>query len=382
MEKESRKKIKIRRAYRLLPLFFGAVIAAMTVAALLLHPAGEKAVSAPANTAVPSAIATAVPQPSAAPSPTPAADYPAGAVEVVADGNALFTLSSEEEAVAVIEKYLSAVYTESLGEYTAVLSVAPAVPLLVQSPSGASPFMDSGAALSYLLENPAALPAVSAVQTVEITETDLDDRYYTSDLLAAGDCIIRALERPSYALQITEESYIGGVSAGTAAEQSFLIGSTATGRITEVGTRTGAEDGSAPKLKDWPAGREAEGLRFLTPVKGTVCGCFGLTGETMHYSLDYKSEEGFAVYAPESGTVIYCGERKNMGRVIEIEHGDSGFVSRLIGADGGDFIKLGDTVKRGAYIASVAPGTAKQKPVLRYELLYNSTPVNPAWYLK
>ena len=129
----------------------------------------------------------------------------------------------------------------------------------------------------------------------------------------------------------------------------------------------------------FPAGKDAGELKFIAPCRGTLTSAFGMRGGAMHYGVDYSLKPGGAIVAPESGTVVFCGERGDYGLVIEIRHGN-GFVSRL-SHRASPAVELGRHVYKGDQIALLAREENVSDPHLHYELLIDGVPYNPLQYL-
>ena len=135
----------------------------------------------------------------------------------------------------------------------------------------------------------------------------------------------------------------------------------------------------------------AETISFSGTVEASetaqVYGTAGLTVETVPVRVGQAvtadtviaTLKTTKVYAPEDGTVIFCGERPGYGTVVEIKH-ENGFVSRLSSC-ANVAVELEQHVKRGAVIGYMPAIEGRGAPILHYELLIDGIPYNPLYYL-
>ena len=132
---------------------------------------------------------------------------------------------------------------------------------------------------------------------------------------------------------------------------------------------------TARQFRAWEGGGEYNVVRGLHK-------CFGMQTGEMRYGVDFSAAPGTRILAPESGTVIFLGERPGYGYVIEIRHED-GFVSRLsCGADPNIFdLVLERHVTKGETIAQLPQVEGVTESILHYELLIDGIPYNPLFYL-
>ena len=100
----------------------------------------------------------------------------------------------------------------------------------------------------------------------------------------------------------------------------------------------------------------------------------------MHYGLTYGAKASAAVTAPESGVVLFAGKRGAMGYVVDIQHDENGFVSRVWGL-GSVSVELFERVEKG-HALGTAPDTGGESAPITYELYIDSLPVNPVWYMR
>ncbi len=123
----------------------------------------------------------------------------------------------------------------------------------------------------------------------------------------------------------------------------------------------------------------------LWPTRGWVTSDFGVrldpysAERMMHRGLDIATPYGQPVFSPSDGVVVFAGSEGGYGKVLVIDHGYGvktryGHLSEL-------FVKLGDTVKRGARVAAVGNTGRSTGPHLHYEVRVNGIPENPRKFI-
>jgi len=119
------------------------------------------------------------------------------------------------------------------------------------------------------------------------------------------------------------------------------------------------------------------GLR-IDPINGTKS---GHTGLDIGRAPGMDSLYGEDIVAAESGVVIVASYVNGYGNTVMIDHGSD--IWTLYGhiRNGGIFVKVGDTVKKGQKIAEVGSTGRSTGPHLHFEVRRNNVPVNPWDYL-
>ncbi|MEM6297429.1 MAG: M23/M56 family metallopeptidase [Bacteroidota bacterium] len=101
----------------------------------------------------------------------------------------------------------------------------------------------------------------------------------------------------------------------------------------------------------------------------------------MHMGVDFTAEMNTPVYAAASGVIKLAREKGNYGNTIEIQHGDSGYLTRY--AHLADFnVKEGQTVEKGDKIGFVGSSGLSFAPHLHFEIRKDGKPVNPIGILE
>lgn len=100
---------------------------------------------------------------------------------------------------------------------------------------------------------------------------------------------------------------------------------------------------------------------------------------TEHKGRDYAAPGGTPIYAAADGVVKIKSYNKVSGNYVEINHG-GGLVTRYQHCTD-IFVKKGDKVKKGEYIATVGSTGVVTGPHLHFEVHENGVPVDPRKYL-
>jgi murein DD-endopeptidase MepM/ murein hydrolase activator NlpD len=118
--------------------------------------------------------------------------------------------------------------------------------------------------------------------------------------------------------------------------------------------------------------RPAQEAAYVWPVEGDISSAFGarlhpiLKTVRPHQGIDLKAAYGTPIQAAASGTVIFAGERGELGRTIIVEHSDRsraiyGHCSRLLAREGQE-------VLQGQSIAKVGSSGLATGPHLHFEI--------------
>ena len=134
-----------------------------------------------------------------------------------------------------------------------------------------------------------------------------------------------------------------------------------------------------------------EEVVFIMPVNGEVLRHYSeepvfnstLNVFTAHRAMDFKAAEGSDVFAVYDGKVESVTSNYLTGTKIVIDHGD-GLKSIYYSLEDGDGVTVGQEVKKGDVIATVAEANGKEYkdgPHLHFEVFENNATVDPAKYL-
>ena len=127
------------------------------------------------------------------------------------------------------------------------------------------------------------------------------------------------------------------------------------------------------------------GFAYDSPLTGAVNDAFGYrehpidTGSKFHYGLDIQADEGAVIACFADGTVTAVGESSVLGKYLTIRH-ENGYSTLYahcsrITASSGQQVRLGDPV---AEVGKTGQATGAH---LHFELLENTTYLNPIYYV-
>lgn len=153
-------------------------------------------------------------------------------------------------------------------------------------------------------------------------------------------------------------------------------------------TQEPADPGEAYTPENTPADvcltQQVLGFAYAAPLTGTVTDGFGLrqqpegTETEFHYGLDIAADEGTVIRCFADGTVTAVGESSQLGSYVTVRH-ENGFSTLYahcsrVTASSGQQLRLGDPV---AEVGQTGHATG---PHLHFELLRDSTYLNPLYY--
>lgn len=159
----------------------------------------------------------------------------------------------------------------------------------------------------------------------------------------------------------------------------------ATDQTTPPSTEAGTKPESDPTKQALRLTHPVEG--YLANVHDTQTLSYSLTMQDYrtHTGIDIESEQGAAVLAAASGTVLRTYEDPLMGYTIEIDHGN-GYVSvyRNLDETLPEGLEAGAYVMGGQLIGAVGASALIEQaelPHLHFELMQNDVSVDPLTYL-
>ena len=303
-------------------------------------------------------------------------EYPPEALDLVADGRVLFTVLNAEEGQLAVERYLSQSALLGLGNDQRLIRAGFEQKLTLESPSGKGELLNLDEAVNTLKADESLLPIVRIVDRCVIERGEIGTLLQENVRLTAGSRIYRTMGVYPYTLTYYETTYRGQAAFSEVKTNEFVVGQGKADKVVEDGgwVREAASPEAGPEAL--PLG----GLSLMWPTEGTVTGSFGMTDEGMRYGAEITAESVSRVMAPEGGVVIYCGNRGNMGLVIDILHDESGCVSRIVGCQRA-LVELYQRVKKGEQVAVLPEPVTGHLVTIRYELIVNGLPENPEKYL-
>ena len=361
-----------------------ALALVLTILGLILFLALRGEGRLEAGFALPRVTPTVQPTPSVTPArlqvtmaPTPKVvqverNYPSEAMDLVADGRVLFTVENAQAGREAVERYLAESAGQGLGEDERLIRAGFEQKLTLEEPSGKGELLN----VNTMQADESLLPTVRTVVRCVIERGTVQTVTRENRKLPQGSRVYRSMGVYPYLLSYYETVYRGQAAFSEVKTNEFSVGPGKMDRVVENGS--GAMGAASPQ-----AGPEAvaiEGFQPMWPVSGTVSGSFGQTGDGMRYGVEIAAESVSRVMAPEGGVIIYCGQRGQLGLVIDILHDETGCISRIMGCQR-PLVELHQRVKRGEQVGVLPEPTAGRLVTLRYELLIDGLPVNPEKYL-
>lgn len=122
-------------------------------------------------------------------------------------------------------------------------------------------------------------------------------------------------------------------------------------------------------------------LDLIRPLKGRISGAFGLQRffndepRQPHGGIDIAAPTGSKVVAAQSGKVILAGDFFFCGKFILLDHG-RGFMTLYCHLNKKN-VKMGQSVKRGQYIADVGKSGRATGPHLHFSAILNGAFIDP-----
>lgn len=370
---------------------FAVVLAALAVALPLSFGAPKLSAAEPRTVLTPEPkteeddvfATTPIPTPVSVPG-TPIPVYPKKAVNLLVNGVPLFAVDSREAAEQLVRLYLDECAAERLEANDVLLTATIDASLSTLPADGSVEYLEFDAALNKLRKNRSLIPVRRTVEHVTVLTEEQGMKSESSALLPLGSRMLRRCGVESRTLVFTETLYKEGLAVSetetlrmpilTGAARSVLIGSyryTGAAPLPDALIETEGKRGPNP-----------QSLRFVAPIRGRLVGCFGLATGTMRYGIDYAAAPDTRIVAPESGTVVFLGERPGYGYIIEIRH-EEGFVSRISveSKPNNTDLALGMHVNKGETLATLPQLESQRETTLHYELLIDGIPYNPLFYL-
>ena len=320
----------------------------------------------------------------AAPVGTPVPVYPQKAVNVLVNGTPLFAVDSREAAEQLVRLYLEECAAERLEKNDVLLSASIDAEIATVPADGSVEYVAFDAALNKLRKNRSLIPVRRAVERVAVlSETPAVQTVYSS-LLPQGARMLTRCGVEGRTLVYTETLYKDGLAVSQTETMRTPI-RTAVARSVLIGSYRYTGAAPAPDtliLNEGSRGAKPQSLSFVAPVRGKLSGSYGLATGEMRYGVDYTAAPDTRIVAPESGTVIFLGDRPGYGFVIEIRH-EEGFVSRIsVGAKAAvSDLALEKHVTKGETIGYLPQIESQRETTLHYELLIDGIPYNPLFYL-
>lgn len=125
----------------------------------------------------------------------------------------------------------------------------------------------------------------------------------------------------------------------------------------------------------------AKAIPSLKPANGRITSEFGMRlspfdgARQLHAGIDIAATPGSSIKAPADAVVTFVGDFQSLGNAIVLDHGSS--IMTRYGHTQRVYVKVGQTVKRGAVIGTVGNSGKSTGPHLHYEVWVKNQAVNP-----
>lgn len=120
-------------------------------------------------------------------------------------------------------------------------------------------------------------------------------------------------------------------------------------------------------------------LAFDWPLTGPLTSCFGQRNSRPHEGIDVSVPDGTAVYAAESGRVIYSGRLGGYGQLVVLKH--AGVYSTIYAHLSDRDVDVGEHVEKGDEIGESGSSGNATGPHLHFEIRRSQRPTDPLLYL-
>ena len=311
------------------------------------------------------------------PAPTPEPVAPAFAVTLLVGRRPVLTLASEPEAQRLLWEYLTDGAVAPEGER--FVSARFAEEIIIADADVHAKVTEFDDAAQMLRDTPALVPLLVVTQRIERTTGEIAVTNEEEPALARGTRFVQQIGAGARTQSTVTVEYVGGEEAQKSEPDTVTL-SEARSTILRAGSYQKRDASGEPGKNEGERGKDAGGLELQYPMRGSVVSRFGLREGKMHSGLDIENNVSTKIVAPGEGVVVFCAERGAYGFTVDIDHGN-GFVSRLthlseVEVELNQRVFMGDTIGRLS-----APEEGKGKPHLHYELLIDSIPYNPEFYV-
>ena len=320
------------------------------------------------------------PTPEASPTPSPTIPaYPVNAVNLLVNGTPLMALSNKDAADQLLKEYLSICAYENLSDTEHLIRAYIDASLSVVPVDGTVEYYTYEEAKAKILDNRTLIPIVRSVERAEFSIGTVEATVGVQPSLPQGSRIFRSLGKAEHQFGLSETLYKSGIAVSASQTHPLTrVGSDPVSSSVENGSYV-YKEADPSSNNEGPTGPSSGDLKLAAPCKGLITSYFGLHNGILHLGIDYALLPGDTICAPESGTVVFIGERRDYGLVIDIRH-PGGFVSRLTHC-ASPTVDIDQHVFKGDPVAVLALEENNDTPHLHYELIINGIPYNPLQYL-
>jgi len=131
--------------------------------------------------------------------------------------------------------------------------------------------------------------------------------------------------------------------------------------------------------KEIPDGLVGSGV-FIWPAAHHFLAGFDYHPEVNHAAIDLDGQEGDAVFAVDSGVVVFAGWNNwGLGMMVVINHGNGW--QTLYAHLSAILVQCGQSVSQGDLIGTIGSSGNALRPQLHFEMMFEGARVNPWLYL-
>ncbi len=142
--------------------------------------------------------------------------------------------------------------------------------------------------------------------------------------------------------------------------------------VTKVKAIEGKRKKLPVRLSDFPN---------IWPVSGVISQKFSAFQHGLgHSGIDIIASDNSLITATGSGIVVESGWDRDLGKMVEIEHGND--IHTLYGHLNRRLVQVGDHVEKGTSIGTLGNTGNSSGPHLHYEIMVKGKPVDPLLLLK
>ena len=304
-------------------------------------------------------------------------DLVANAVQLLVDGETVFYVASEMDAIQAVnlakshfgstqeDGVLNVYTTEQISMKNGtiaceeIFSLEDAVHMLIYGQLTETDTPEPLITVNVEREEKAVAPL--PYETVRVDNPDMTRG--TEEVVTAGEDGTQELT-----MKITE---VNGVEVSSEQVGAEVV-TAAVDEVIEVGTlliiSSRGTNGSGEF--GWP----------LASGTGTVTSRFGWRSRGWHSGVDIANPVGTTIYASESGTVVTVEYQSGYGNLVIIDHGNG--VQTYYAHCDVFYVSVGDFVERGTAIADIGMTGTTTGPHVHFEIRIDGTAVDPLPYIE
>ncbi len=135
----------------------------------------------------------------------------------------------------------------------------------------------------------------------------------------------------------------------------------------------------APEADDGPKLSKSNRTQFSWPIDGEISSLYGMRHGRRHDGVDIRAKIGTAIFAADSGEVVYSKKMRGYGNLVLLRHANDFFT--VYAHNSVNLVKVGAKVKKGQMVARVGRTGRATGPHLHFEVREGSVARNPLFFL-